>query len=282
MKITTLIENSKIDEAHDLEEEHGVSLFIETEEHKLLFDTGKSDRFLKNARKLGIDIGEVDTVFISHGHYDHGGGIDYFLKENDHAKIYLKSDAFDEHYAKINVFARKYIGLDKKLLKNSRDRFIFADRSTSIGKSIFVLPDITEKYPRPSGNKMLCEKAGNKLIPDRFNHELILVVKEGSGLVAFTGCSHRGILNMIETVEKQFEGMKIKAVLGGFHLMNPRKKRMSEKRETVMDIGKKLYEKRNLEMVYSGHCTGKEAYALLKEQMKDKLDFFATGRVIRI
>ena len=87
---------------------------------------------------------------------------------------------------------------------------------------------------------------------------------------------------MIETIEEQFKGIKIKAVLGGFHLMNPRTKKLSEKEEIVVEIGKKLYEKSNLEMVYSGHCTGKEAYTLLKKQMKEKLDYFATGRVIQI
>ena len=151
-----------------------------------------------------------------------------------------------------------------------------------MGQNIFIIPDITEKYPKPSGNSILYEKSGKKLIPDMFNHELLLVIKEHNGLVVLTGCSHRGILNMVETVEEQFRSIKIKAVLGGFHLMNPRTKKMSENEEIVLDIGKKLYEKSNVEMVYSGHCTGKEAYILLKEQLKEKLDYFATGRVIQL
>ncbi|UCB45739.1 MAG: MBL fold metallo-hydrolase [Spirochaetota bacterium] len=282
MKITTLIENTKIDDAHELEEEHGVSLFIETNDSKILFDTGKSNRFLKNAQKLGINMNEAEVLFISHGHYDHGGGLGYFFKENDQAKVYLKKEAFDEHYAKIGVFNKKYIGLNRELLGSYRDRFILVDSKIIVGKNIFIIPDITEKYPKPSGNRILYEKSCKKLIPDMFNHELLLVIKEHNGLVVLTGCSHRGILNMVETVEEQFRSIKIKAVLGGFHLMNPITKKMSENEEVVLDIGKKLYENSNLSTIYSGHCTGKEAYILLKEQLKEKLDYFATGRVIQL
>jgi len=281
MEITTLIENSKEDESSALLPEHGVSLFFQTEKHTVLFDTGKSDRFLKNAQNLGVPITDVDTLVISHGHYDHGGGLKVFLLENNHAKVYLKEEAISGYYAK-RGFLKKYIGLDRTLIDTHRERFVFIKEDTEIDEGIFILSDIKDIHPRPSGNSFLYEKSGGKLILDRFLHELILVIREDGGLVVFTGCSHRGILNMIETVESSFKNTTIKGVLGGFHLMNPIKNRMSESEDVVRNIGRTLLQKKNLEMVYSGHCTGDEAYSLLKVEMKKKLNRFSTGKVIEM
>ena len=281
MEITTLIENSKEDESSDLLPEHGVSLFFRTKKHTILFDTGKSDRFLKNAKILRVPVTDVDILVISHGHYDHGGGLKAFLLENNHAKVYLKEEAISEYYAKRGLL-KKYIGLDRALIDTHSDRFVFIKEDTEIDKGIFILSEIKDSYPRPSGNSLLYEKSGGKIFLDRFLHELILVINEEGELVVFTGCSHRGILNMIETVESRFENTAISGVLGGFHLMNPIKNRMSENEDAVRNIGRTLLKKKNLEMVYSGHCTGNEAYMLLKAEMKSKLDLFSTGKVIRV
>jgi 7,8-dihydropterin-6-yl-methyl-4-(beta-D-ribofuranosyl)aminobenzene 5'-phosphate synthase len=280
MKITTLIENSKEDESSALLPEHGVSLFFRASKHTILFDTGKSDRFLKNAQNLGIHISDVDILVVSHSHYDHGGGLKVFFQENNQAKVYLKEEAFSDYYSKRGL-SKKYIGLDHALIDMYPDRFFLIKDDLEIDDGIFILSDIVDTHTRPSGNSFLFERSDGKLIRDRFLHELILVIREDNGMVVFTGCSHRGILNMIETVENKFNNPTIKAVLGGFHLMNPIKNRMSETEDVVRNIGRTLLQKKNLKMVYSGHCTGKEAYSLLKAEMKDKLDRFSTGKVIR-
>jgi len=119
-------------------------------------------------------------------------------------------------------------------------------------------------------------------VPDVFKHELILVIREQDELVVFTGCSHNGILNMVETVEKLFKGERIKVVFGGFHMMNPATKKMTETHEEVLKIGRLLSEKTHLKKVFTGHCTGKKAYEILKSQMGEKLGSFATGSVMSI
>jgi 7,8-dihydropterin-6-yl-methyl-4-(beta-D-ribofuranosyl)aminobenzene 5'-phosphate synthase len=282
MKITTLIENTKYEKAEDVKAEHGISLFVEFNSHKLLFDTGASSLFCENAKNLNLSIKEIDFTVISHGHYDHGGGLKTFIEENPNAPIYLIEEAFNNYYAKKPGFGKRYIGLDKVLLTNFNQRFIFVKDFTKVNDNIFIISGIPEIHPKPLGNKRLLSKIDGRFETDDFKHELIFVVREPDGLVVFTGCSHNGILNMIDTVENRFKGEHIKAVFGGFHLMNPRTKKMTEKQEEVVKIGRFLFDKPHLKIVFTGHCTGKDAYDLLKSQMGEKLEYFSTGSVILI
>ena len=110
MKIITLMENDSID--MNLKHAHGLSLYIEWKKHKILFDLGPNKHFYTNAKTLGIDIEEVDTVIISHGHFDHGIGLQTFLKHNDKAKIYLSDKAFNKQTKKIGIF-QYFIGIKK-------------------------------------------------------------------------------------------------------------------------------------------------------------------------
>ena len=119
MKITALIENTTNDNYY--ETEHGLSLYIETAKHNILFDMGQTDMFLRNAHKLGINLADVDVSILSHGHYDHGGGLEKFLDINKKACVYLSQYAFEPHYNG----TKKYIGLDTAL-KND-DRLIFTE-----------------------------------------------------------------------------------------------------------------------------------------------------------
>jgi 7,8-dihydropterin-6-yl-methyl-4-(beta-D-ribofuranosyl)aminobenzene 5'-phosphate synthase len=282
MKITTLIENTKDERTENVKAEHGISLIVEFNSHKLLFDTGASSLFYENAENLNHFLKDIDIAVVSHGHFDHGGGLKTFLEENPNAPIYLKEEAFNSYHKRIAGVINKYIGLDKSLKKSFEQRFVFVKDFTAVNDSIFIISDILENHPKPLGNKQLLSKVDGGYIADDFKHELILVVREQTELVVFTGCSHNGILNMIETVEDRFKGESIKVVFGGFHLMNPATKQMTETQEEVVRIGKLLCEKAHLKKVFTGHCTGKKAYNILKSQMGEKLEYFSTGSVISI
>ncbi|MCP4544445.1 MAG: MBL fold metallo-hydrolase [Chloroflexi bacterium] len=282
MKITTLIENTRYEQATSVKPEHGLSFFVKTNAHRFLLDVGAGELFASNAKQLNISIQDVDFAVISHAHFDHGGGLKTFLEENARAPIYLQTSAFGDYYGKLFGFIKKHIGLDKSLLQQFRQRFVFVQDFVEIVDNVFIIPDISDDHPKPSGNAKLLKKLDGKYVPDDFEHELVLVVRETDGLVVFTGCSHSGILNMVETVESRFEGEKIKAILGGFHLMNPITKKMTEEKDQVIRIGQALYDKAHVTKVFSGHCTGKIAYDLLKSQMKEKLEYFSTGSIISI
>jgi 7,8-dihydropterin-6-yl-methyl-4-(beta-D-ribofuranosyl)aminobenzene 5'-phosphate synthase len=174
-------------------------------------------------------------------------------------------------------FLKKYIGLDLAMLDDHRERFEFVGKPTEILPDVFIFPKIIETYPKPLGNKQLYLKKEGNLVPDGFSHEIVMAVKENGKLVIFTGCSHNGILNMIVTVARAFEGVPVKAVIRGFHLVaSPPFNVMAGRRRDVEDIGKAVLNY-PVEVTYTGHCTGKKAFNVLKSVMGDRIKDMRTG-----
>jgi 7,8-dihydropterin-6-yl-methyl-4-(beta-D-ribofuranosyl)aminobenzene 5'-phosphate synthase len=280
MKITTLIENTLHSGAPGLKPEHGISLFIEHRGKNILFDTGMSDQFARNAEALGIDLSHVDCAVLSHAHLDHGGGLARFLEINPTAPVVLLSRARRETFAKI-LFMKKYIGLDRALLDAHPARFRFFDGSLEVAPGVTAMANTVNEEHRPSSNSMLLARIDGSYVPDPFDHELILIVDDDDGAVVFTGCSHNGVLNMLASVYRRRPGIRIKAVFGGFHLMDPIRKKMSEKPETVESIAAKL-KSLPVGKIYTGHCTGTDAYLLLKKGLGDRISLFQTGMTVDV
>ena len=282
MKITALVENTRLESRKDLSVEHGLSLHVNCDNKQILFDTGTKKVFSDNAEKLGVNIREVDTVVISHHHFDHGGGLAHFLGVNQKTKVYLRKCEEREYYFRALGIINKFVGLDRSLFRRYADRFTFVNEFTEISPEVFILTRISKPYPMPKGNRHLFTKKGNTWELDSFEHELIMVIREEQGLVVFTGCSHSGILNMIDTVTKQFPGVPIKAVFGGFHLIDlPILNTMAGSKREVEGIGKEIL-KYPIDKLYTGHCTGMKAYRVLKGVMGEKLENFPTGSSIEV
>jgi 7,8-dihydropterin-6-yl-methyl-4-(beta-D-ribofuranosyl)aminobenzene 5'-phosphate synthase len=281
MKVTALIENTRAEESEDLQAEHGLSLYIEHGEKRILFDTGASGAFADNAARLGIAIEAVGMAVISHHHYDHGGGLRRFLQINQRASIYLRSPPDGDCRFKF-LWMDRYIGLDQALLREDARRFIFVTERTAASPDATLLTEVGHSHSLPRSNRNLYLARGGKLVPDDFAHELVLVLREDDGLVVFTGCSHRGILNMVEAVTRAFPGLPIEAVFGGFHLVIlPTLNFMSGSKEEVRGIGKRMLQY-PLERVYTGHCTGPRAFRVLKGVMGEKLEYIGTGRTVTV
>jgi len=137
-------------------------------------------------------------------------------------------------------------------------------------------------HPAPSSGRRQWQASDGNLILDDFAHELVLILIEHDGLVVFTGCSHQGILNMVEAVTRAFPGSPLKAVFGGFHLVIlPTFNFMAGSREEIRGIGTRMLEY-PLECVYTGHCTGSHAFEVLKGAMGKKLEYIATGRTVTV
>lgn len=277
MKITTLIENRASTTEPGLTSEWGLSLYIEFNNQSILFDTGASDAFIENARHLSKRIDSIDLAVLSHHHFDHGGGLKHFFEQNSNAKVYLADAPDGECYLKIMGFLKKFIGLDHAIFDAHRKRFEFVSKPTEIIPEVFLFPNIMDTHPKPLGNRQLYLKTEGKLSPDEFSHEIVMAIKENGKLVIFTGCSHNGILNMIDTVAKEFEGIPIKAVIGGFHLVtSPPFNFLAGTTEDVENIGKSVLNY-PVEKTYTGHCTGKKAFNILKSVMGERIQDMQTG-----
>ena len=282
MIITTLVENTKSSDRSDLIPEEGLSLYVRLGDRSILFDTGVKDAIGHNAARLGVDLPSVNLAVISHHHFDHGGGLPLFLKENSSAPVYLKGRRNEEYYLRLLGIFKKYVGLDDRLFVEHADRFAFVDEFTEISPGVFIITEIEKSYPQPKGNRLLFSKQGKSWRLDPFEHELIFVIQEEDGLVVITGCSHRGILNMIQTVTKKFPGIPVKATIGGFHqILLPVFDTMAASRSEVEELGESLLQY-PIEKIYTGHCTGQKAYRILKQVMGDRLHSLHTGSVIEI
>ena len=256
MKITVLIENTS---NRGLPFEHGLSLYIESGSHKILFDTGQSDLFARNAKTLGIDLDAVDIAVLSHGHYDHGGGLAKYLELNKTTPVYLHRRAFEPHYN-----GERYIGLDISLKENPR--LIFAEGETIIADGITLFDCNSREKALDLGSFGLDMEQNGKRVPDDFRHEHYLMIKENGKRILISGCSHKGIINIAEW-------FKPDVLIGGFHFF-----------KLPLNDALKAYAERldSLETVYyTCHCTGVEQYECMRRYMKN-LHYIATGDIIEV
>ncbi len=282
MRVSVLVENSGSEDRKDLSPEFGLSLHIENNGQNILFDTGTSGVFADNAVKMGIGLGAVDVAVLSHHHFDHGGGLARFLEVNDQAKVYLRACRDRGHTFKAFGFLKRFIGIDDALLERHADRFVMIDEPVEITPDVVLLTDLSGRHPLPKGNDHLWVKRDGQLIHDPFEHELEMVIRQPNGLVVFTGCSHSGILNMVDAAITRFPDLPVKAVFGGFHLIgNPLFKSMAGTRSEVETIGREMLD-RSITTVFSGHCTGEKAFGVLKSVMGETLQPFQTGSTAEV
>lgn len=204
IKITVLVEDTKNE---NLPSAHGLSLYIETPENKILFDMGPNELFWENAEFLGIGLNTVDTAVISHGHYDHGGGLSTFLDKNKNGKVYIRENAFGDYYSTSQGKAR-YIGLDKKLKTNDR-LILTAPGITQISSNLTLFSSVESKELCPNSNNVLWKMTEHGLVNDNFEHEQNLIIKSGNRYILVGGCAHNGIINIEKKHRKSWVPLRI-------------------------------------------------------------------------
>lgn len=275
MKLTVLVENTP---GCGAEGAHGLSLYIETAHHKILFDAGpKGELLLQNAAALGVDLSAVDIAVLSHAHYDHAGGLLAFLGVNSKARVYLREGAFCGHFATENVGWRD-IGPDAALLERFAERLVFTGERFPIDDELELFADIATADYLSAAAGDLYEKNGDAYERDRFLHEQNLLIHEQGRHIMVGGCAHRGVVNILRRCEAIL-GEAPAALVSGFHLTNPGKG-IDEPGELVRAVGAELAGRDT--RYYTGHCTGHGPFALLKEQLGDQLHALSTGAVFDI
>lgn len=271
MRITVLIENTA---PENLMCEHGLSFYIEFAGKEYLLDAGTTDLFLENAKRLGISLQDVKKCILSHGHYDHSGGFCELFDENTEANLYLMKGATGDYYSIKGELHE--IGIPKELLRKYKDRFVFIDRVTELDSNVYLVPHHSEDLEQIGARAGLYKKIDDKLYPDDFIHELSLVFDTKEGLVVFNSCSHGGMKNILKEVKEVFPEKNICAFIGGLHL-----KGGSFTKEEIQEIavcGKSV----GMKVLYTGHCTGEEAFEILKKVDEGFIQKLFSGKVIEI
>lgn len=265
MKVQVLIENrAGANEA--LCHEHGLSLYVEWQGLKILFDAGLSEAFAGNAAALGVDLTAVDFAVLSHGHIDHGGGLMKFLSLNDHAPVYASRHVFGPHY---NA-SGKYIGLGQALAESGRLILLEEDCEPVPGVHLLCGEHMPMRYPVQTYG--LHRREGKHTEPEDFRHEICMRLKGDGTDVLFSGCSHRGILNIMAVCSPE-------VLIGGFHFM---------REDVTTETGRTRLTAAARELLgydtqyYTGHCTGAEQEAFLQELMGDRLRSLRTGDVVEL
>ncbi len=276
MRIINLIENT---EGHEgCTYAHGLSFYVETSKHKLLLDLGPSEETLHNAEKLGINLSEIDTVILSHGHYDHSGGIMPFVKMNPDADIYMQESADADYYAddgeKSEGERYRYIGIDKDIPELPQVVKLRGDHRIDDELELFTMKK--RSHDIPFTNKRLLVRENDEFVRDDFVHEQYLVVNDGERRILLSGCAHNGMLNIIDAFKDKYETAP-DVVISGFHLMKKTKYTDDELRE-IIDISKEL--KKYPTQFFTCHCTGEPAYKIMKLTIGEQLQYVHSGEEV--
>ncbi|AKI97396.1 MBL fold metallo-hydrolase [Kosmotoga pacifica] len=264
MKISVLCNDTAL---KGFEVEHGLSLLIEANEHSILFDTGSTDVAVKNAAKLGLNLSNIDFIVVSHGHYDHIGGLKEVLKITRKKKVYTGPGCLFPRYS-----GPKFAGSPESEAHYGKlgADFEVVDQTTTLENDIFLLPAVPFRTAeRPS--RKFKRMGGEERFQDLFEDELSLIVIENGRATLFTGCSHRGIGNILLETNRHWN---IKTVVGGLHL--------SDKTRPEIEEVCRLIKEMNIESFYIGHCTGNTAIEIFKEKLPATVKELKAGQIITI
>lgn len=271
MLARVLIDNKSSEDS--LIPEWGLSFYIEYQGHKILLDTGASEKFLGNARGLGVRLEEVEFGVLSHAHYDHSDGMGAFFELNQTAPFYLRKGAKENCYG-VKEGRYHYNGIQRGLLKKFRERIVYVEGDYEVCPGVTLVPHKTAGLEEIARRADLYVRKGWRMRPDAFVHEHSLVFDTEKGLVIFNSCSHGGADNIIQEIRSTWPHKQIYAILGGFHLYKSAKDEVKAFAERVKMTG--------IQKVYTGHCTGEEAFAILKEELGDRIEQFDSGMEVEL
>jgi 7,8-dihydropterin-6-yl-methyl-4-(beta-D-ribofuranosyl)aminobenzene 5'-phosphate synthase len=280
-KITILVDNNALEPAArtggapgELASEHGLSLWVECGSHHVLLDTGQGRSLEVNAPALGVDLADTDAVVLSHGHYDHSGGLSYAVEHAPRATVYCHPAVFQTRYA-VQGGKSRSIGMPRrtrrtlKSLGMNRVRWVLGPTRITEGIGLTgPIPRLTDY--EDTGGPFYLDTAGWR--PDPLEDDLALWMRTDKGLVVCLGCAHSGVVNTIEYIQKLDPGQKIRAVIGGFHLVNADPARLEKTAEALRAA--------DVLLVVPCHCTGAASVQALAAAFGEKLRSGASGSVL--
>jgi len=272
-KITTLSENNVAQSGKQLIGEHGLSFYIEAENRRILFDTGQNLALSKNADVLGIELSRIDTVVLSHGHYDHSSGLKSLLDCNKDFTLYAHPDVFGRK-VKGTGDNPKYIGIpvDREVLEQKGINIQLNKEPMPIAPGITTTGEIALENDFETVESIFYLQKEEGYTADTLTDDRALILDTDKGLVVLLGCSHRGVVNTLNHVTQITGCKRIHAILGGLHLG----KASDEKLEKIIDHLHAF----GLEKIGVGHCTGPKAFLALANEFKNRVFLNTVGNVM--
>lgn len=265
MKVTAVIENTVFKSR--LEAEHGLSLLVENGTQRLLIDCGQTDACMRNLRRLHLRPGELSAAVITHGHYDHTGGLAHLADSAPELPIYLSERALEPKFRD-----GIYIGIPKPFLDG---------KYVSVSEPVFMLDEntyfissIEQHFPADTATAGFTAERNGNTAQDAFEDEIAIAVKYAGGLAVISGCSHTGATNIIETVQQRMQ-MPVTAFIGGLHLQD------ATSGEKIDHIAR-YFNRSSIRHIVTGHCTGIASYAELRSRCTAQVDYISTGKTIEI
>lgn len=276
IRLTILCENA-VSKPYRLLGEHGFSCYLEIPQGNYLFDTGQGRTLMSNAQALGKDLSSIKALLISHGHYDHTGGIPHVLEECHGLDVYGHPDIFTNRYSE-SQGQRRHVGIlhRREYLEALGARFHLHRDWLEISPGIFLTGEVPRCNDFEKGDPKLLAvtPTGEVLQPDPLADDQSMVLTSPKGLILVLGCAHAGLVNIIEYVTKKFSGEKIHAVLGGTHLGFAGDHQFEE---TL-----KVLDRLEIDKIGVSHCTGLAKAAQLSAHFGQRFFFGNVGTVLEV
>lgn len=262
IKIVTIMDNLP-SEHKALRAEHGLSFCVETEELRVLFDFGAGAHALANAEALGVPLRQMDYALCSHGHYDHAGGYPHFVRGGLTCPLVTGAGFFREKYA-LDGARATYLGtgFSEEFLAEHQIRHLICGQVLQLSDHCWVLSSFERKREFETIPKRFVLREADGFRQDLFEDEICLVIEEAGELTVILGCSHPGILNILDQVQRHFQ-KPIRAVAGGTHLVEADRERIDKTLSAMKEMGVRL--------IGFNHCSG----PLLRERLADRTDLNA-------
>jgi 7,8-dihydropterin-6-yl-methyl-4-(beta-D-ribofuranosyl)aminobenzene 5'-phosphate synthase len=259
-----------------LQHEHGLSIYFEADGKRILLDTGLSGKALSNAQLLGIDVGEIDWLILSHGHVDHTGGLEAFLQQNEKASIYASRHILTWNYFSNHHGNQHSLNPNHKLIQQNLQRFHLLDSHLQLSPQLWLVFNRCHDFPVPKGNQYLSliDTQGS-CIPYGAEDEISVAIVENQHLHILASCSHNGILNIIRSCQKVTGISDIATYIGGLHLLDD-----SESENSLQTLASEILKQYPNLSLHTGHCTGTHAKDVLQKALKNQFHTFCTGEMI--
>jgi len=272
-RVTTLIENHTMDE--QLQPQYGLSLHLTDGSFSLLLDTGAGGEFIDNAQKLGIDLSSIDALVLSHGHFDHTGGVKALINAGFVPReIYMGQNFYAPRY-KREVGRIRPIGArfsEEFLVDSSVKNYLLEPGVHQLHERVFLVTGIPHNNSFEKPNERLLCQCGREYVTDPFSEETVVVVMGDKGMAVLSGCSHAGVLNTCEWIMNLFK-QPIATFIGGTHLIESDENRIRETMDRMRMLG--------IKRLGACHCNGDLANAIFAKEYEAYFEN-GTGSVVEL